>query len=99
MKARKYLYWEDSISEELLIPDGESETALYIRMKCADTESTFELCKEEFGEIRRLYKENADVNELVIVTESNTMTYFDNGIKNLKKNGIQIESVIRIAGF
>ncbi|MGN0517428.1 MAG: homoserine dehydrogenase [Acutalibacteraceae bacterium] len=99
LKARKYLYWEDSVSEELLIPDGESETALYIRMKCADTESTFELCKEEFGEIRRLYKENADVNELAIVTESNTMTYFDNGIKNLKNNGIEIESVIRIAGF
>lgn len=99
LKARKYLYWEDSTSEELLIPNGESETALYIRMKCADTESTFELCKERFGEIRRLYKENADVNELAIVTENNTMTYFDNGIKNLKENGIDIKSVIRIAGF
>lgn len=97
-KARKYLFWEDSTVDEV-IDYNDSETSLYIRMKCTDTEAAFELCKENFGEIRRLYNENSEVTELAIVTEVNKFSYFNNGIKNLEDSGISVESVIRIAGF
>lgn len=97
-RARKYLYWEDSTVDEV-IDSKDSETALYIRMKCADTEAAFELCKNNFGKISRLYNENSEVTELAIVTEINKISYFDSGIENLKAAGISVESVIRIAGF
>lgn len=95
IKARKYLYWENSNGEEI-IPYEESETAMYVRGFAEDTYKAFEKAKEIFGNISKIKRNNSQSDELAFVTDIMTVKEFNDKINKFTNAGVKIANSIRI---
>lgn len=95
LKTRKYLYWADSTSDNI-IPQNESESAMFLRLEAQDTVSALASVEEIFGTVTTLTIDNQKDNEIAVVTPVIIMETLDKSAQLLEEKGIKVLSKIRI---
>ncbi|MDD6848287.1 MAG: homoserine dehydrogenase [Oscillospiraceae bacterium] len=95
LKTRKYLYWADGTSENIL-PYNESETAVYLRLSAVDRETVINKAKEIFGEVTVITYEGANPNEVAVATPVMTIQDVESKVALLENDNINVLSKIRI---
>lgn len=95
INARKYLFWADGDASNIL-PYENSTTALYIRAAAENPDNAMENVKNIFGDVKRLFVNNAPKGEFAFVTGESTVKTLQSNIEALEKSGVQILSQIRI---
>ena len=95
LKTRKYLYWADSTSDNI-IPQNESESAMFLKISAEDTASALSSVEEIFGTITTLSIDNQKDGEFAVVTPVIIMETLEKSIALLEEKGIKVLSKIRI---
>ena len=95
LKTRKYLYWADSTSDNI-IPQNESECAMFLRLEADDTTAALASVEEIFGTVTTLTIDNQNDNELAVVTPVIIMETLEKSVALLEEKGIKVLSKIRI---
>lgn len=95
LKTRKYLYWADSTSDNI-IPQNQSESAMFLRLESQDTASALSAVEEIFGTVTTLTIDNQKTNELAIVTPIIIAETLEKSVALLEEKGIKVLSKIRI---
>lgn len=95
LKERKYLYWADSTADNIL-PQNESESAMFLKLKAEDTQMALSAVEEIFGTVQTLTIDNQKSDELAIITPMIMMETLDKSVALLEEKGIKVLSKIRI---
>lgn len=90
INARKYLFWSDCDGSNVL-PYDESISAMYVRAN-----GSIKTAQSVFNKITQLHRENAPENEIAFTTGEMKIKEFNEKIKELKENGIEVLNTIRI---
>lgn len=88
--ARKYLFWSDCDGSNVL-PYDESISAMYVRAN-----GSIKTAQSVFNKITQLHRENAPENEIAFTTGEMKIKDFNEKIKELKENGVEVLNTIRI---
>ncbi len=88
--ARKYLFWSDCDGSNVL-PYDESISAMYVRAN-----GSIKTAQSVFNKITQLHRENAPENEIAFTTDEMKIKDFNEKIKELKENGVEVLNTIRI---
>lgn len=88
--ARKYLFWSDCDGSNVL-PYDESISAMYVRAN-----GSIKTAQSVFNKITQLHRENAPENEIAFTTDEMKIKDFNEKIKGLKENGVEVLNTIRI---
>lgn len=88
--ARKYLFWSDCDGSNVL-PYDESVSAMYVRAN-----GSIKTAQSVFNKITQLHRENAPENEIAFTTDEMKIKDFNEKIKELKENGVEVLNTIRI---
>lgn len=67
IKARKYLYWDEG-SPDYVTDYLDGETALYVRVKVAESDAAIRAVRQEFGPVNFLSCDTAPAQELAFLT-------------------------------
>ncbi|WP_283608955.1 homoserine dehydrogenase [Faecalispora anaeroviscerum] len=97
-KARKYLFWDQAVPN--YVCDYRKDTvAFYVRAKSED--SAFALGQAEglFGPVRQLVRKGAGKDEFAFVTEPLVEEDFLDKLEQLKDEGAEVLSTLRIGEF
>ncbi|MCQ4022009.1 MULTISPECIES: homoserine dehydrogenase [unclassified Ruminococcus] len=95
LKARKYLYWADS-ENEYVLPYDESVCSMYLRVSYAAGTDIKSTAKAALGEVSFITSQGSAENEAAFITKPMTVKKFNELADKLVKNGIVIESRIRM---
>ena len=95
LKTRKYLYWADSTSDNI-IPQNESESAMFLKLEAEDTTAALASVEEIFGTVTTLTIDNQKANEIAVVTPVIIMETLEKSVALLEEKGIKVLSKIRI---
>lgn len=95
LKTRKYLYWADSTSDNI-IPQNESESAMFLRLQAEDTTAALASVEEIFGTVTTLTIDNQKSDEIAVVTPVIMMETLNKSAELLEEKGIKVLSKIRI---
>ena len=90
INARKYLFWSDCDGSNVL-PYDESISAMYVRAN-----GSIKTAQSVFNKITQLHRENAPENEIAFTTDEMKIKEFNEKIKELKENGVEVLNTIRI---
>lgn len=90
INARKYLFWSDCDGSNVL-PYDESVSAMYVRAN-----GSIKTAQSVFNKITQLHRENAPENEIAFTTGEMKIKEFNEKIKELKENGVEVLNTIRI---
>lgn len=90
INARKYLFWSDCDGSNVL-PYDESISAMYVRAN-----GSIKTAQSVFNKITQLHRENAPENEIAFTTDEMKIKDFNEKIKELKENGVEVLNTIRI---
>ncbi len=90
INARKYLFWSDCDGSNVL-PYDESISAMYVRAN-----GSIKTAQSVFNKITQLHRENAPENEIAFTTGEMKIKDFNEKIKELKENGVEVLNTIRI---
>lgn len=90
INARKYLFWSDCDGSNVL-PYDESVSAMYVRAN-----GSIKTAQSVFNKITQLHRENAPENEIAFTTGEMKIKDFNEKIKELKENGVEVLNTIRI---
>lgn len=90
INARKYLFWSDCDGSNVL-PYDESVSAMYVRAN-----GSIKTAQSVFNKITQLHRENAPENEIAFTTDEMKIKDFNEKIKELKENGVEVLNTIRI---
>lgn len=90
INARKYLFWSDCDGSNVL-PYDESISAMYVRAN-----GSIKTAQSVFNKITQLHRENAPENEIAFTTSEMKIKDFNEKIKELKENGVEVLNTIRI---
>lgn len=90
LDARKYLFWSDCDGSNVL-PYDESISAMYVRAN-----GSIKTAQSVFNKITQLHRENAPENEIAFTTDEMKIKDFNEKIKELKENGVEVLNTIRI---
>lgn len=90
LNARKYLFWSDCDGSNVL-PYDESVSAMYVRAN-----GSIKTAQSVFNKITQLHRENAPENEIAFTTDEMKIKDFNEKIKELKENGVEVLNTIRI---
>lgn len=90
LNARKYLFWSDCDGSNVL-PYDESISAMYVRAN-----GSIKTAQSVFNKITQLHRENAPENEIAFTTDEMKIKDFNEKIKELKENGVEVLNTIRI---
>lgn len=90
LNARKYLFWSDCDGSNVL-PYDESVSAMYVRAN-----GSIKTAQSVFNKITQLHRENAPENEIAFTTDEMKIKEFNEKIKELKENGVEVLNTIRI---
>jgi len=90
INARKYLFWSDCDGSNVL-PYDESISAMYVRAN-----GSIKTAQSVFNKITQLHRENAPENEIAFTTGKMKIKDFNEKIKELKENGVEVLNTIRI---
>lgn len=90
INARKYLFWSDCDGSNVL-PYDESISAMYVRAN-----GSIKTAQSVFNKITQLHRENAPENEIAFTTGEMKIKEFNEKIKELKENGVEVLNTIRI---
>lgn len=90
LNARKYLFWSDCDGSNVL-PYDESVSAMYVRAN-----GSIKTAQSVFNKITQLHRENAPENEIAFTTNEMKIKKFNEKIKELKENGVEVLNTIRI---
>ncbi len=90
INARKYLFWSDCDGSNVL-PYDESISAMYVRAN-----GSIKTAQSVFNKITQLHRENAPENEIAFTTDKMKIKDFNEKIKELKENGVEVLNTIRI---
>lgn len=90
INARKYLFWSDCDGSNVL-PYDESISAMYVRAN-----GSIKTAQSVFSKITQLHRENAPENEIAFTTDEMKIKDFNEKIKELKENGVEVLNTIRI---
>ncbi|MCI6007823.1 homoserine dehydrogenase [Oscillospiraceae bacterium LCP25S3_E10] len=90
LNARKYLFWSDCDGSNVL-PYDESVSAMYVRAN-----GSIKTAQSVFNKITQLHRENAPENEIAFTTNEMKIKEFNEKIKELKENGVEVLNTIRI---
>lgn len=97
-KARKYLFWDQAVPD--YVRDYRKDTiAFYVRAKSQD--AAFALGKAEslFGPVRQLVRKGADKDEFAFVTEPLVEENFLEKLEQLRGEGAEVLSTLRVGEF
>lgn len=97
-KARKYLFWDQAVPD--YVRDYRKDTiAFYVRAKSQD--AAFALGKAEslFGPVRQLVRKGADKDEFAFVTEPLVEENFLEKLEQLRGEGVEVLSTLRVGEF
>lgn len=90
INARKYLFWSDCDGSNVL-PYDESISAMYVRAN-----GSIKTAQSVFNKITQLHRENAPEYEIAFTTGEMKIKDFNEKIKELKENGVEVLNTIRI---
>lgn len=90
LNARKYLFWSNCDGSNVL-PYDESVSAMYVRAN-----GSIKTAQSVFNKITQLHRENAPENEIAFTTNEMKIKEFNEKIKELKENGVEVLNTIRI---
>lgn len=97
-KARKYLFWDQAVPD--YVRDYRKDTIVfYVRAKSQD--AAFALGKAEslFGPVRQLVRKGADKDEFAFVTEPLVEENFLEKLEQLRGEGAEVLSTLRVGEF
>lgn len=92
--ARKYLFWEDCDGSNVEPYDNDL-TSMYFRAK-GDIGKILSLAKEEFGEVKRLWRENVPSDEIAYITPPMKISELRSHREKLISNGAGVLGEMRI---
>ncbi len=90
LNARKYLFWSDCDGSNVL-PYDESVSAMYVRAN-----GSIKTAQSVFNKITQLHRKNAPENEIAFTTDEMKIKEFNEKIRELKENGVEVLNTIRI---
>lgn len=97
-KARKYLFWEDAVPN--YVRDYRKDTiAFYVRGKSEDPALALGQAEGLFGEVHQLVRKGAEKDEFAFVTEPLVEEEFLDLLEQMKEEGAEILSTLRVGEF
>ena len=95
LKARKYLYWSDG-DPDYVEDYREASRIFFVRAHAADADAAFEKAAAAFPGASRLHRKQAEPGEFAFVTDHLQEKVCDEKLAQLQKEGLTVDSRIRI---
>ena len=97
-KARKYLFWDQAVPD--YVRDYRKDAvAFYVRAKSEDPAFALGQAEGLFGPVRQLVRKGAEKDEVAFVTELLVEEDFLEKLEQLKEEGAEVLSTLRVGEF